>query len=74
MSTVTVEPLTGTLGAIVHGVDLREPLSAELAATVRSAAVTHRVIFLRDGQLAGEVAGGDATQRVVVVADADFSS
>ena len=51
MSTVTVEPLTGTLGAIVHGVDLREPLSAELAATVRSAAVTHRVIFLRDQHL-----------------------
>jgi alpha-ketoglutarate-dependent taurine dioxygenase len=45
---VTIEPLTGTLGAIVHGVELSQPLSAEHASLVRDAAVRHRVIFLRD--------------------------
>jgi alpha-ketoglutarate-dependent taurine dioxygenase len=43
-----IEPLTGTLGAVVHGVDLTRPLSPEAAAGVRAAAVRHRVIFLRD--------------------------
>jgi taurine dioxygenase len=45
---ITIEPLTGTLGAIVHGVDLTQPITDEQAATVREAAVSHRVIFLRD--------------------------
>ena len=46
-----IEPLTGTLGAVVHGIDLTRDLTAEQAAAVRSAAVAHRVIFLRDQHL-----------------------
>ena len=43
-----IEPLTGTLGAVVHGIDLTQPLDADTAAAVCTAAVRHRVIFLRD--------------------------
>ncbi|MEN9646835.1 MAG: hypothetical protein RL238_3504 [Actinomycetota bacterium] len=46
-----IEPLTGTLGAVVHGVDLTRPLAADETAAVRAAAVRHRVIFLRDQHL-----------------------
>ena len=46
-----IEPLTGTLGAVVHGLDLTRDLTAEQAVAVRAAAVRHRVIFLRDQHL-----------------------
>jgi taurine dioxygenase len=44
----SIEPLTGTLGAIVHGVDAASTLEAEQAAALRGALVEYRVIFLRD--------------------------
>ena len=44
----TVEPLTGTIGAIIHGADLTEPLDARQVAAVRSALLGHRVVFFRD--------------------------
>ncbi len=44
----SVEPLTGTLGAVVHGVDLSDDLTPDEVASIRSALLTHRVVFLRD--------------------------
>lgn len=43
-----VEPLTGTLGAILHGIDLRRPLDDRTVAGIRAALLRHRVVFLRD--------------------------
>jgi taurine dioxygenase len=45
------EPLTGTLGAIIHGVDLTAELDAASAASVRAALLEHRVIFFRQQHL-----------------------
>lgn len=45
---VEVEPLTASIGAIIHGIDLREELSAAAIAGVRAALLEHRVVFLRD--------------------------
>jgi alpha-ketoglutarate-dependent sulfate ester dioxygenase len=44
----SVEPLTGTLGAVLHGVDLAHPLTEVEAAAVRSALLSYRVVFFRD--------------------------
>jgi len=49
-----VEPLTPALGAIVHGLDLREPLDEEKFDSLRAALLTHQVIFLRDQPLTDE--------------------
>jgi alpha-ketoglutarate-dependent sulfate ester dioxygenase len=43
-----VESLTGSIGAIVHGVDLTGTLVDDDIAAIRSALVGHRVIFFRD--------------------------
>ncbi len=48
MTTTTVEPLTGTIGAVVHGVDLTRQLSDDQVAAVRAALLEFRVVFLRD--------------------------
>lgn len=45
---ITVEPLTGTLGAIIHGADLTRPQTEQEVADVRTALLGHRVIFFRD--------------------------
>ena len=50
-ATLDVEPLTGTLGAIVHGLDLGQPLDDEAVAGVRGALLRHRVLFFRDQHL-----------------------
>lgn len=47
----SVEPLTGSIGAIVHGVDLGASLSDSEIAAVRSALLGFRVVFFRDQQL-----------------------
>jgi alpha-ketoglutarate-dependent taurine dioxygenase len=44
----SVEPLTGTLGAIIHGIDLTRTLSPDDVAAVRSALLGFRVVFFRD--------------------------
>lgn len=48
---LSVKRVSGALGAIISGVDLREPLSAALAADVRGALLEHQVIFFRDQPL-----------------------
>ena len=46
-----VEPLTGTLGAIVRGVDLGRSLDDEAVTGIRRALLRHRVVFFRDQHL-----------------------
>jgi taurine dioxygenase len=43
-----IEPLTGTLGAVIHGPDLRAPLSPAEVDAVRHTLLAYRVVFLRD--------------------------
>lgn len=43
----SIEPLTGSIGAIVHGIDLSASLSDDEVAAVRTALVGYRVIFFR---------------------------
>jgi alpha-ketoglutarate-dependent taurine dioxygenase len=59
---VVVEPLTGSIGAVVHGVDLTVPLAPAVAADVRAALLRWRVLFLRDQHItpAQQVAFGRA--------------
>lgn len=47
-ATWTIEPLTGTLGAIVHGPDLRAPLEQHEVVAIRQALLAFRVVFFRD--------------------------
>jgi alpha-ketoglutarate-dependent taurine dioxygenase len=56
--TVTVEPLTGRIGAEIVGLDLSADLSDGLIAAVRQALLSHRVVFFRDQELdmAGQTA------------------
>lgn len=44
---ISVQPITGNIGAVVGGVDMREPLPAATVAAVRQALLDHGVIFLR---------------------------
>jgi alpha-ketoglutarate-dependent taurine dioxygenase len=45
---VSVEPLTGSIGAELHGLDLRSPLADTTIAGIRRALLRWRVVFLRD--------------------------
>jgi len=47
-SRIEVESLSPEIGAEIHGVDLREELSAEVVASVRAALLDRKVIFFRD--------------------------
>ena len=44
----SVEPLNPRIGAVLHGIDLRDKLSDELIADIRAALLTYKVIFFRD--------------------------
>jgi taurine dioxygenase len=45
---LTIEPLTGSIGAVLRGVDLTAMLSDDVVADVRGALLRWRVVFLRD--------------------------
>ena len=49
-----LEVLTPAIGAIVHGVDLREPLSTDDREGIHDALMQHLVLFFRDQPLTGE--------------------
>src|SRR5687767_4755940 len=51
---ITVTLLHPTIGAEISGVDLRKPLSAPIATSIRSLLVKHKVIFFRDQELTRE--------------------
>jgi taurine dioxygenase len=48
VNSVDVRPLTPTLGAEIHGVDLRHPLSEEEVRRIEEALRDHLVVFFRD--------------------------
>jgi taurine dioxygenase len=48
LSRIHIEPSSAVLGAEVHGVDLREELSADQVAELRQALIEHKVLFFRD--------------------------
>jgi alpha-ketoglutarate-dependent taurine dioxygenase len=56
MSTTTLDirPLSGALGAEIHGVDLAADLDAATVAAIRAAWLEHLVIFFRDQDLSPE--------------------
>ncbi|MGW0022566.1 TauD/TfdA dioxygenase family protein [Rhodococcus sp. NPDC003382] len=57
---LTVEPLSGWTGALIHGADLSQPLSDGEIATIREALLRWKVVFFRDQDLdhASQIAFG----------------
>jgi len=53
-SNLTVQPLAGTLGAEISGVDLAQPLDDKTFKEIHAALLEHLVIFFRDQQLTPE--------------------
>jgi taurine dioxygenase len=51
---ITVEPVSGTVGAVVGGVDLSEPLEQSMLAEIRRAFLAHHVLFFHDQDLSAE--------------------
>lgn len=51
---ITIERVTTSVGAVIGGLDLREPLPAAAVATVRRALVEHGVVFFRDQPLSDQ--------------------
>ncbi len=54
MSSITVTPIAGALGAEVGGIDLSQPLAPADVAAMRRALLDNLVIFFRDQQLTPE--------------------
>jgi taurine dioxygenase len=50
----SVTPLTPTIGAELHGIDLREQLPEETVAEIRRALLTYKVIFFREQDITPE--------------------
>lgn len=53
LATLTVDPLTTTIGAEIGGVDLADDLSDETIAAIRQALLDWKVVFFRDQQRLG---------------------
>src|SRR6516164_4234217 len=49
-----IRPITGALGAEIHGVDLSSPLDTNVISAIRSALLDHLVIVFRDQRLTPE--------------------
>ncbi|MDB5676976.1 MAG: taurine dioxygenase, partial [Sphingomonas bacterium] len=45
---ITVDPVTPTIGAEISGIDLRQPITSEIAAEIQKALHDWRVVFFRD--------------------------
>jgi taurine dioxygenase len=48
---LTVKPLSGAIGAEIHGIDLCSPISDETVARIRRIWLEHSVVFFRDQEL-----------------------
>jgi len=48
---ITIEPVSGTIGAVVRGVDLTGPLDDSTVAAIRKAFLAHHVLFFHDQDL-----------------------
>jgi alpha-ketoglutarate-dependent sulfate ester dioxygenase len=53
-TTIDVRPMSGYTGAEIHGVDLREPLDADVVAEIRQTLLRWKVVFFRDQDLTQE--------------------
>lgn len=51
MTSITIEAITPTVGAVIGGVDLRKPLDAATIAEIRTAVLQHGACFFRDQDL-----------------------
>ncbi len=51
---IMVEPVSGSLGAVVRGVDLSEPLDESMLAEIKKAFLAHHVLFFYDQDLSPE--------------------
>jgi len=51
MDRLTVRRVAGALGAEIDGVDLRSPMTADVARSIRAALLEHLVVFFRDQDL-----------------------
>ena len=51
---ITVTPVSTVLGAEISGLDLRQPLTPEVVAAIRSALLRHKVVFFRDQDISHE--------------------
>ena len=49
-SSLEVTRLSGTIGGVVHGVDVTRPLGPETVSDIRQALVEHKVVFFREQQ------------------------
>jgi taurine dioxygenase len=49
--TLDIAPLSGSIGAVIRGIDFTGPLSAEVIAAVRQALLRHRVVFFPGAHL-----------------------
>jgi alpha-ketoglutarate-dependent taurine dioxygenase len=54
LADICVRRITTNTGAVISGIDLREPLPAEIAAALRQALLDHGVIFFRGQDLSTE--------------------
>jgi taurine dioxygenase len=48
---IGVRPVAGALGAEIHGVDVAQPLGADVVAEIRQALLDHLVVFFRNQKL-----------------------
>jgi taurine dioxygenase len=53
-ATIRITPLSAAVGAVIHGVDLAEPVAEDRFAEIRQAFADHGVIFFRDQRLSPE--------------------
>jgi len=54
MKQLELERVSGVLGAVVHGLDLAQPMDVDTVHAIRAAFVTHHVLFFRDQALDAE--------------------
>ena len=54
MSRLNIKPLSGCIGAEIHGIDLTKPITHELYLQLRGCLVEHEVIFFRDQDITTE--------------------
>ncbi|MDB5711394.1 MAG: taurine dioxygenase [Sphingomonas bacterium] len=51
---ITVDPVTPTIGAEISGIDLRQPITPEIAADIQKALHDWRVVFFRDQDISND--------------------